>query len=83
MLRKLNSLYLVASSLQETSLREFPADLLWVSMTPDGKQIIVETLDTADATVSKKVTTGRVRIEFLDRASLAVQRVVKSDKPVN
>ncbi len=45
LLRKLNSLYIVDSSLQETVLPIFPADLLWVSVTPDGKQIVIESTD--------------------------------------
>jgi hypothetical protein len=52
LLRKLNSLYAVDAALHETLLWTSPKDLLWVSVTPDGKQIITETAD-AVSTPSK------------------------------
>ena len=43
LLRQWNSLYLVDSNLQETLLLKSPKDLLWVSVTPDGSEVITET----------------------------------------
>ena len=82
LLRKLNSLYSVGTDLQEKRLLASPKDLLWVSVTPDDKQIIVETPDDAAATDSKLKST-RVRIEFRDANSLVVQRVIRSQKPAS
>src|SRR5216683_3141917 len=82
LLRKLNSLYSVGTDLQEKLLLTLPKDLLWVSVTPDGKQIIVETADDLPTTESKLKPT-RVRIEFRNTSSLAVQRVIRSQKPAN
>lgn len=45
LLRKLNDLYVVDASLHEKLLWSSPQKLLWVSVTPDGSQIIVETVD--------------------------------------
>jgi hypothetical protein len=52
LLRKLNSFYSVGTDLQEKLLLTLPKDLLWVSVTPDGKQIIVETTDDLPTTDS-------------------------------
>src|SRR5215831_6690537 len=43
LLRKWNSLYVVDSNLQETLLLKSPKDLLWLSVTPDGSEVIIET----------------------------------------
>lgn len=53
LLRKLNSLYLVDSDLQEKLLWTSSKDLLWVSVSPDGRQIITETADDRHAVSSK------------------------------
>jgi hypothetical protein len=45
LMRRLNSLYIVGADLHETLLWTSPKDLLWVSATPDGKQIISETME--------------------------------------
>ena len=76
LLRKLNSLYEVDSDLHEKLLLESPKQLLFTSVTPEGKQIIVETAvdDSAKAAKSSK---AKVKIEFLDAKSLAVQRTIR------
>lgn len=76
LLRKLNSLYEVDSNLDEKLVLESPKQLLFTSVTPDGKQIIVETAvdDSAKAAKSGK---AKVKIEFLDAKSLGVQRTIK------
>ncbi|HET6176053.1 MAG TPA: VWA domain-containing protein, partial [Candidatus Sulfotelmatobacter sp.] len=84
LLRKLNSLYLVDADLHETHLWTSSSDLLWVSVTPDGKQIITETADVAPATSKTKQTSKpRVQITFRDADSLAVQRAIQSEKQAN
>jgi VWFA-related protein len=82
LLRILNSLYLLDESLQQKLLLQSPAEILWTSVTPDGKQIILETA-ADDHTTNKKdqpkdLAKAKVKIEFLDAQSLAVQRTIKS-----
>ena len=85
MLRRLNSLYEIGPNLTEKLLFHSPKQLLWTSVTPDGKQIIVETavdekqLEKEKAKGSAKTD---VAIEFLDSRSLAVQRTIRVSKVV-
>ena len=81
LLRKLNSLYTIDADLNEQLLLTSPQDLLWVTVTPDGKQIVTETFDNDTNTKSKSKKT--VRIEFRDAQSLAIQRVIKSEKEIH
>ena len=84
LLRKLNSLYLLDSDLHETLLKGFSGDLLWVNITPDGKQIIAETALGGSSGTKNEATDrkqqaedsgrARVKIEFLNSSSLAVER---------
>ena len=85
LLRRLNSFYTVDADLQERLLLTSPKDVLWASVTPDAKQIVVETADDAPLpeTKVKGAAKPRFRIEFFDAQSLAVQRVIKAEKPVN
>jgi VWFA-related protein len=86
LLRKLNSLYIVGADLQETPLWTSSKDLLWMSVTPDGKQIITETAADAASSPSKAKQASkklRVQITFRDAESLAVQRVIQSEKTAN
>ena len=85
LLRRLNSLYEVDADLHEKLLLTSPKDVLWMSVTPDSKQIILETADDSPTpgAKTKSAQKTRVRIEFLDANSLAVERVIKSEKPVN
>jgi hypothetical protein len=87
LMRRLNSLYIVDADLRETLLWTSPKDLLWVSATPDGKQIISETMDDVSpqsaASKAKQASKSRVQIEFRDLESMAIQRVIHSDKPTN
>ena len=82
LLRKLNGLYVVGAGLQETPLWTSSKDILWVSVTPDGKQIITETLADAGSSPSKAKQTSkpRVQITFRDAESLAVLRLIQSEK---
>lgn len=87
LLRKLNDLYLVDSALHENLLISSPKDLLWVSVTPDGRQIVVETAnDTRD---SKPEQTSAAKpkpkfvAQFLDAKTLAPQRTIPLNEVVD
>lgn len=78
LLRILNSLYELDSNLQQKLLIELPQQILWTSITPDGKQIIVETA--IDSRASKKDqprNKAKVKIDFLNVQTLAVQRTIR------
>ena len=85
LLRRLNRLYEVNSKLEEKLLFDSPKDLLWVTVTADGKQIVVETSEgtgaAKDPTEGKlkdeEQKTERVQLVFLDTSSLIVQRTIK------
>jgi VWFA-related protein len=85
LLRRLNSFYVVDSHLQERLLLNSPNEVLWTSVTPDSKQVILETAEESSAadTKSKRASKSRVRIEFLDAETLTMQRVIRAEKPVN
>lgn len=84
LLRRLNRLYEVNSSLEEKLVFDSPKDLLWVTVTADGKQILVET--SAGSGTANDPTEGklkedeqkkeRVQVSFLDASSLIVQRTI-------
>ena len=81
LLRRLNRLYEVNADLEEKLVLDSPQELLWVSVTPGGKQIITETKVPAnDKQARDKV---RARITFLDSRSMAVQRVMESQGTIN
>ena len=85
LLRRLNRLYAVNPNLEEKLIFDSPKDLLWVTVTPDGKQIIVETsagTGTAnDPTVGKLKDDAnkkeRVQLSFLDSNTLLPQRTIE------
>ena len=91
LLRKLNSLSVVDSTLQEQSLLVSPAKLLWVEVTPDRNEIIVETALTADAAEdgSPKPQTvlapakARFRIQFLNAKSLIPDRTIETNQEID
>jgi len=78
LLRKWNSLYVVDSNLKERLLLTSPKKLLWVSVTPDGSQVIIETeYDKKTAALTRKVPSKsqpKFVVEFLDVKTLAPQR---------
>ena len=80
LLRKWNSLYVVNSSLRETLLLKSPKDLLWVSVTPGGNQIIIETENEKKAAESAPRSSSKSQpkyvVQFLDAKTLAVQRTL-------
>jgi VWFA-related protein len=80
LLRKLNKLYIVDSSLHETPLLSSPKDLLWVSVTPDGSQIIIETENDKNASTSAPKSAAKSEpkyvVHFLDAKTAAPQRTL-------
>jgi len=80
LLRRLNSLYRLDADLKETPLLRSTNDLLWTNVSPDGKQIIIETaLDEqseAKQPAQHKPVRPRVKIDFLDAESLSVKNTV-------
>ena len=85
LLRRLNTLYLVDSELREKVLMMSPDPLLWIGVTADGKQIIMERKLADAAGKSKeqsKSSKPKVRLDFLDVTTMAVQRTIKSEGKV-
>ena len=83
LLRRLNRLYEVNADLEEKLVLDSPQELLWVSVTPGGKQIITETKVPAASNDSRSRDKVRARITFLDSKSMAVQRVIESQGTIN
>jgi VWFA-related protein len=82
LLRRLNKLYEVNSNLDEKLIFASPQDLLWVTVTPDGKQIVAETASPVpaaqtDVKTAEAKNKERVKISFLDAKTLAVQRTLE------
>ena len=80
LLRRLDSLYIVDSSLHERLLLNSPKQLLWVSVTPDGSQIIVETENEKKAANSNSRPSAKSQpkyvVKFLDVNTLVPQRTL-------
>ena len=91
LLRKLNDLYVVDSSLHEKLLMSSPKHLLWVAVTPDGSQIVVETASEASPVKDpkSKAETSAAKPEpkfvaqFLDAKTLMLQRTLPLNEVVN
>ena len=66
LLRKLNSLYLIDGNFKEKPLFASPKSLVWASVTPDGKEVILET--------EVEKAPPRYQVQFLDIETLAVKR---------
>jgi len=78
LLRRLNKLYEVDADFHERLILDSPQPLLWISVTPDGKQIITETSQELAPAGDHTKSEQRVKISFMDADSLAVQRVIES-----
>jgi VWFA-related protein len=81
LLRKLNDLYVVDSSLRETLLMSSPKDLLWVTVTPDASQIVVETAAVGPAKGAKPQSPAapagpKFVAQFLDAKTLTPKRTL-------
>ncbi len=91
LLRKLNDLYIVDSSLHERLLLSSPKDLLWVSVTPGGGQIILETAKDPDTIPTAKPLSAtlpskpepRFIARFLDIKTLRPRRTIPLDQVVD
>jgi VWFA-related protein len=89
LMRKSNSLYELDSDLHEKLLKDFSDDLLWANITADGKQIIAETAlegfsgaKTEEKQQTESSQPARVKIDFLNPSSLAVERSLQAAKVV-
>jgi len=82
LLRKLNYLYAVDSNFNEKLVLDSPKQLLWVSVTPDGKQIITEAAETSVMSQAD-AKTKRVKISLLDLETLSTVRSVDAKGLVN
>lgn len=75
LLRRLNDLYLVDSDLHEKLLLKSPDELVWVTVTPDARQIVIESADrNAVAANTKGPSAPRFIAKFLDAQTLVPQR---------
>ncbi len=89
LLRRLNGLYLIDASLHEKLLLQSPKDVVWVSVTPDRNQILVETADdlpkpsSIEASAQETKAKPGFTLQFLDRDSLATLRTLKLSAQVN
>src|SRR5450432_2746766 len=77
LLRKLNSLYQIDSSLNEKLLLESPKDISWITVSADGKQIILETEDAANPTQDPKAK-SKFTLQFLNLDSLTARQTIES-----
>jgi VWFA-related protein len=83
LLRRLNRLYEVNTNLEEKLIFDSSKELLWVTVTADGKQIIIETSagtatahDSGDANPANDAKKERVHLTFLDANTLLPQRTI-------
>lgn len=77
LLRRGNELYLIDSSLHEKLLLKSPDTLLWVTVTPDARQIVIETPNPAKReTNSKSQNPPKYIAQFLDAKTLVPQRTL-------
>lgn len=91
LLRRGKDLYIVDSNLREQPLFRSPKDLLWVAVTPDASEIIVETAKDSDAAqASRSGSQGappkpeaKFEAQFLDAKTLAVRRTIPLNKAVD
>ena len=78
LLRRLNKLYEVDSNFHEHLILDSSQPLVWISVTPDGKQIITETSQGAAPAGDHAKSEQRAKITFMDADSLVVQRTIES-----
>jgi len=80
LLRRLNDLYLVDADLHEKLLMASPKPLLWVSVTPEGSQVILETENDRKSANSALRQAAKPEpkyvVRFLDVKTLALQRTL-------
>ena len=86
LLRKLNSVYLFDSSLREQLLLTSPRNVAWLTVSADGKQIVMETRNLAgEAKKSAESvpragdkTNAKFQLDFFDIESRASQQTIES-----
>ena len=87
LLRRLNSLYELDSELHEKLLRDLGGVVLWIGVTPDRKEIMVETAlegPPMGGTEDKQPETAaalphaKVKIDFLNAATLAIEHTMQA-----
>ena len=91
LLRQWNSLYRVDSTLQPEPLITSPEDLLWVAVTADHKQVMVETAEKAKTGPAPPAGSAQAEdqakphfvLQFLDLDSLAPARTLRLDSIVD
>jgi len=91
LLRKLSSLYLVDSGLGEELLVASPRSIVWLTVSADGKQAIVETRNSAsdakksaeDASHAAEKTNAKFRLDFFDIDSRTSQQAIESKNLVH
>jgi len=69
--------------LAEQQIFSSSKELLWVSVTPDGKQIVVETREEAASAAVESKDKGWVKISSLDADSMAEQRAIEPRGTIN
>jgi len=89
LLRRLNDLYVVDADLHERLLMSSPKDLLWVAVTPDASQIIVETVAEpspppgASSTTPAASAKPKYVAQFLDAGTLSREQTIPLTQVVN
>jgi VWFA-related protein len=91
LLRQWNSLYRVDSTLQPELLMTSPEDLLWVTVTADHKQVMIETAEKAKTGPAPPPGSAEAQdqakphfvLQFLDLDSLAPTRTLRLDRIVD
>lgn len=91
LLRRRNDLYIVDSHFHEQLFLSSPKNLLWVAVTPDGSEVIVETAKDPDALKASQPASldapskpeTKFVARFLDAKTLALRRTVELEKVVD
>ena len=86
LLRKLNSLYLLDSNLREQLLLASPGNIVWLTVSADGRQAVIETMKPAgdarkilaDASHKVEKTNAKFQLDFFDIDSRASQQTIES-----
>jgi VWFA-related protein len=91
LLRKLNSLYVLDSSLRERLLLDSQEDLKWLTVSANGKQVVLETERTANtaksptnaALQSSEKSRSKFLIDFFDIGTRTSQQRIESNNLVH
>jgi len=91
LLRKLDNLYLLDSSLREQALLASPRNILWLTVSANGKQVVIETRNQAgdakkpadDAAHAAEKTNAKFQLDFFDIDSRTSQQTIESKNLVH